>query len=410
MKLTDVAQYYNNAWRFAAMQESYSIFIQCGQGLEHDCTHEIQVKFPGLKIEEAPFGLKGYVSIKIENTPIARDAANQLAKELRCFEKLHMLAWSREVPWQDMTRRDRIEQKIADFFDDCFATIAKTGFLNTFSSITGKLQMPIKEVEITAPVPRFLQDFGLRQSNIQAIGKRKAREYGVAMVLKQKGVTRLYVKILPTGILGLIQLKLPPGNFRLKSVHPTGLFPNFAFALIQESFLAYWEGSAGTISGVHVIDPVCGAGTIPLLAWDQLAYFADILGIEESNISITGFEKEPAFFQKAMENAKALNVDETVTFENIDFLDSDPGFKADVFIAQPPYGYSIAMDDKALFTLYEQLFTWCESRASHVGVFGVITPLKLWINEIAPKTRWKLVQELPVKEHDVNCSMFIFKM
>lgn len=392
------------------MQESYSIFLQCGQGLEHDCIHEIQVKFPGLKIEEAPFGLKGYVSIKIENTPISRDAANQLAKELRCFEKLYILVWSREVPWQAMTRRDRIEQKIADFFDDSFATIVKTGFLNTFSSITGKIQMPIKEVEITAPVPKFLQDYGMRQSHIQAIGKRKAREHGVTMVLKQKDVIRFYIKILPIGILGLIQLRLPPGNFRLKSVHPTGLFPNFAFALIQETFLAYWEGSAGTIASIDIVDPVCGAGTIPLLTWDQLTYFADLLGIEESSISILGIEIDPVFFQKALENAKALNVDDVVTFKNINFSATDPDFKADIFIAQPPYGYSILMDDEALFTLYKQLFSWCESHANHGAVFGVITPLKSWINELALQTRLKLVKEIPVKEHDVNCSIFVFKL
>ena len=393
------------------MQEStYSVFIQCGVGLEQDCIHEIQVKFPGLKVEQAPFGLKGYVSIKVETTPAARDTANQLAIELRCFEKLHVLAWSREIPWQAMTRRERIEQKIGDFFDDCFSTMAKVGFLRTFSSITGKAQPAIKEVEITAPVPNFLHEFGLMQSHIQAIGKRKARDHGVAMVLKQKGVTRLYVKILPTGILGLIQLKIPPGNFRLQSVHPTGLFPNFAFALIQESVLAYWDASQGTIASIHVVDPVCGAGTIPLLVWDQQAYFADILGIEESEVSITGIEKDPAFFQKAMQNAKALNVDEAVTFKNMDFLDSDPGFKADIFIAQPPYGYSIAIDDDALFKLYEQLFSWCDSHAGHGAVFGVITPLTSWINEIAPKTRWKLVKELAIKEHNVNCSMFLFKL
>ncbi|HME53800.1 MAG TPA: hypothetical protein VKM55_16350 [Candidatus Lokiarchaeia archaeon] len=392
------------------MQESYSIFIQCGVGLEQDCVHEIQVKFPGVKIEEAPFGLKGYVSIRIESTPAARDAASLLAQELRCFEKLHVLAWSREVPWQSFNRRDRIEQKIADFFDDCFATMAKTGFLRTFSSITGKTQPPIKEVEITAPVPRFLQEYGLRQSHIQAIGKRKAREHGVAMILKQKGVTRLYVKILPGSILGLIQLQRPAGNFRLKSVHPTGLFPNFAFALIQECVMAYWEASVGTIASVHLVDPVCGAGTIPLLAWDQQAYLAELLGIEENDVNITGIEKEPAFFDKAMENAKALNVDAAVTLMNSDFLAADPEFKADIFIAQPPYGYSIAMDDDALFKLYEQLFSWCESHANRGAVFGMITPLTAWINEIAPQTRWKLARELIVKEHDVKCSMYIFQL
>jgi hypothetical protein len=393
------------------MQESsYSMYIQCGQGLEADCLHEIQVKFPGLNIEQAPFGLKGYIAIKIENTPASRDIAYQLATELRCFEKLHVLVWSREVPWQALTRRDRVEQKIADFFDDCFDTMAKTGFLHTFSSITGKTQSPVKEVEITAPIPNFLREFGLQQSHIQAIGKRKARDHGVSLVLKQKGVTRLYVKIVPGGILGLIQLKIPPGNFRLTRVHPTGLYPNFAFALIQECFLAYWDASNGTISRVHVVDPVCGAGTIPLLAWDQELYFADILGIEETDITITGIEKEPEFFQQLMENANAMIVGDAVSFMNIDFADIDPGFTADIFIAQPPYGYSIAIDDETLHKLYEQLFTWCEIHANHGAVLGMITPLKSWINEIAPRTQWKLVKELPVKEHEVNCSMFTFKL
>nr|MDO8115223.1 hypothetical protein [Candidatus Sigynarchaeota archaeon] len=392
-------------------REAVTIMIQCGQGLEPCCLHELNTKFPGIHVEQNPFGLKGYVSVKIDNTPALLARGVKIVNTLRCFEKMHILMQAREVPWEMIPRKDRVEQKIADFFDDALSIMPKTGFLRIYGNLAGVAQTPIKEIEITVPVPGFLKAYGFNQAQIQAIGKKKARDHGISLVLKKKGIPLLYVKIQPQSIIGLMLLERPPGNFRLRHVHPTSLFPNYAFALIQESFVAYWEANpARPGTTINIVDPFSGAGTIPLMAWQEREYLARILGTETDSLAFTGFEKDPDFFSKVRANSEELTTDPSFTLMNKDFLESGPGFHADMFITQPPYGLSINIEKDQLYSLYKTLFSWSDTNGNHGAILGIISPHTKWISEISKNTRWHLVKSIPVKEHSVDCTMDIFKL
>ena len=94
--------------------------------------------------------------------------------------------------------------------------------------------------------------------------------------------------------------------------------------------------------------------------------------------------------------------------DQCDFVDQiDKNF--DLIITQPPYGYSIPQEQSIIEELYQKLFNWATQKTNNNAILTLITPKRALVLECAENTPWALIREIPIKEHTIECAIFVFQ-
>jgi 23S rRNA G2445 N2-methylase RlmL len=202
---------------------------------------------------------------------------------------------------------------------------------------------------------------------------------------------------------------LHPGNLPLPRVHPTGVFPSLAFAMLQQAldFLSKsqaWQRG----DGITIVDPMCGAGTIPLMAWTARVYLSGIVAALPGDLLVRGIDTDEGFIGMANENAAVLGAGDGITFETGDFSKAELDPPADVVVCQPPYGYSIAVPETTLASLHARLFEWAARNTRPGGMLVVISPRDDIISEAMNPESWQLVRSTRVRQHSIECRIYSF--
>ena len=265
------------------------------------------------------------------------------------------------------------------------------------------IEMSLTQVEVSAAFP-FSFPNNFNQAMVQAMAKHILQHYHRSLTQKGDNILRFSLKTFPNQIFALIQLNLHPGNLTLTHTHPTGLFPNFAYGMIAAA-IANFSPEINTIS---MVDPMAGASTIPILLALEKNYFEKIIGVNSIKWTFSGIEKDPVFWNIAQSNIETFGLSNRIKLDQCDFVDQiDKNF--DLIITQPPYGYSIPQEQSIIEELYQKLFNWATQKTNNDAILTLITPKRALVLECAENTPWALIREIPIKEHTIECAIFVFQ-
>ncbi|MEE9349648.1 MAG: THUMP domain-containing protein [Flavobacteriaceae bacterium] len=156
------------------------------------------------------------------------------------------------------------------------------------------------------------------------------------------------------------------------TLHKRGYRSNTNIAPINEVLAAGLVLLSGYDGTQHLIDPMCGSGTIlieaamiavnippnlkrPEFGFEKWADFDDelfdkiqdsLIGkIRDTSASIIGFDKAPSAIRKAEENIENADLAEFVKIQNIDFFKSkNPVEGKTIVLFNPPYGERLEVD------------------------------------------------------------------
>lgn len=377
------------------------IVINCGKGLESICETEWRKK----EINQIYSVYPEYGRIKIQfEGPMTPDQLIQIRNSLlkiRCFEKIYLFLNETE---SNIPRRSLNESHIRAHLEESFSIISEKSFppmieCLSFSKKTVSTQIQFQSPDINPQ---------LTQKQILAVIQKIAKRFGRTTEFNQDNLA-FSIWIGSNSIRTLLDLEYPPGNLSQLELHPTGLFPSFAYGLIQ-SAIAQWVALNPNVTNepIQIIDPMMGAGIIPLLLLKEAEDTTSIITKQNLHCKIWGIEKEMAFFEKANNNLKRAIKTEQISLFQQDFQSIQGLQPFDMIITQPPYGMSIPMSDQELSQLYHDLFSWTAKYSHQRSILAIITPREAIINKIEIESGWKRIETLPVKEHTLHCNYFIF--
>jgi 23S rRNA G2445 N2-methylase RlmL len=183
--------------------------------------------------------------------------------------------------------------------------------------------------------------------------------------------TALKISLLKTTALASIDLEIRPGNIPRVETHPTPLFPPIAYCMIRLT---------SPQDGEQFLDPMCGCGTIPLMA-----------AVEWLNLKIMGSDVSSDYIGCAVRNAETLKVGSRVKFLVSDMADLEgKGVSADIIAVNPPYGIAVRTSAEAS-RVYDTLMEKAFRILSTGGRIAVITPYPRIIDKLVSK--WMLEVE-----------------
>jgi 23S rRNA G2445 N2-methylase RlmL len=399
------------------MQKIVSLLIHCGEGLEDICKDEIELRLKQREIIYYSPPMDGYVLIGfyIENNNLT--PLTEFISHLRCFETINLVINTEQISdWSSFKDKSHIEQVIRNFLIETFDILDKIDekdLIQKCLSYEQSSPISLNEIEFSATLSPMIAKHGINQAMIQAIANRLTRNHQIKIVRSKQNIAQFWYKFLADQQICFFQLNRYPGNLFLNSPHPTGLFPNFAFGLIYAGIQAMKDLNQDYLNSmdiIQVIDPMAGAGTIPILVEQERTFFSQYLGVNPENWHIYGCEKETKFWELAKKNLQKKHLQNIIDLQNIDFNEFTPTSLVNLIITQPPYGYSIPQERVQLEELYKSLFTWSETNSASNSVMSLITPQTDLIKENLSQSEWVLLKEIPIKEHSIQCSIFVLQL
>jgi len=161
------------------------------------------------------------------------------------------------------------------------------------------------------------------------------------------------------------------------SLHKRGYRSATNIAPINEVLAAGLLMLADYDGSTHLIDPMCGSGTILIEAamiankippninrkefgfenWKDfdeplydIIYDSLLKKVKSSSLQIIGIDKAPSAIMKAEENIKNANLEEFIKIEKGDFFTSKKNVKGPaILVFNPPYGERLAIDTKSFY-------------------------------------------------------------
>lgn len=156
------------------------------------------------------------------------------------------------------------------------------------------------------------------------------------------------------------------------SLHKRGYRSDTNIAPINEVLAAGLVLLSGYDGGTHLLDPMCGSGTILIEAamiaakipaninrpefgfekWKdydnalfELIHDSLLKRVQEPRLKIMGFDKAPSAVRKAKENIENANLSDFIKIFQIDFFESEKQIKGPLTILfNPPYGERLKID------------------------------------------------------------------
>jgi hypothetical protein len=398
------------------------LLIRCGLGLESICVWELHAKLKDIAFNVRTYNIKGYIKIEIENI---NQFNPRILQELRCFEKVSIILDSDKLGFTELKSKRILETKLRNLIENIFeswqapADLAKD--IKKFEHILKPNLIYDKEFNLIISKSQKNLPLSLTDSQIYGIINRVAASHGFKLNLKSEECINLMCRISINEILILLDLPLPPGNFKPKKVHPTGIFPNFIFGLIifALSKNTEKEGSKKKKSEFYnIIDPFMGSGAILRLIHEEQEFLIQNKLIDAESINYMGIEIVPQIYEDATTNLKSKIPSENLILLNQDFrtikVKNYFPKKANLIITQPPYGHSIKYQQQEISQLYHELFNWSFDMLNDDGILTLITPREELIQAAINQNensiqKWILVDKMTIKQHSLDVGLYIYK-
>lgn len=173
--------------------------------------------------------------------------------------------------------------------------------------------------------------------------------------------------------------------------HPAALKPTLAYVMLR---------LARAKDGDHIVDPMCGGGTVAL----EAAYLFE-------NSAITCMDKNPRHILGARMNAAAARVEGRIRFIVGDArrLHEVIGeASADVVVTNPPYGIRLG-DPEAVRRLYRAFIPSLRLALSPGGRAAIITTESDYMIELARKAGLRLTHVRKVRHGDLWASIIVLE-
>jgi tRNA G10 N-methylase Trm11 len=315
-------------------------------GLEEIASQEICEKLSVTELILHPYGPHGWIKCEIEGGSLQN--ARTLRSIIEAYTILHEERYSKGF-------------SIDRFADSVVERIPGTA-------------PQARSISISA----YSAHRSLNQREIQGTFSKRIREKLNAECNLKDYDTALRVTLLKNVAIAAIDLKIPPGNLPQKLVtHPTPLLPPIAYCMIK---------LASPKEGERLLDPMCGCGTIPLIA-----------ALEWRKLIVAGSDIVGKNIECARRNAVTLAMADRVEFMVGDVADlADAGIQADMIVVNPPYGISVPSPSQ-VEKLYGILFEASSKILFNGGRIVTITPYP----KIVEKAVSTLVYEI-VSVHEVR--------
>lgn len=327
-------------------------------GLEELTSQEILEKLNVKKLILSPYGNRGWVKCEIESNSF-KNISN-----LRSIIEAYMI----------LLEEDYTKEFSIDRFADAI----------------------IKEIPSYAPLAKrisvsaYSSHKKLNQREIQgAISRRITEKLNLECNLKNYD-TALRVTLLEKVALATINLEIQPGNISKKlETHPTPLLPPIAYFMIK---LAYPQ------TGEHLLDPMCGCGTIPCMA-----------ALEWKNIKITGSDISSDYISCAKRNAVILGIANKIKFNVRNIAEiTNKGVQADIIAFNPPYGISIPLQN-GIEILYDKIFNAASKMLLENGRIVIITPYPDLVEKVIQKKKVNILESYKIYEEELARTIQLIK-
>ena len=190
--------------------------------------------------------------------------------------------------------------------------------------------------------------------------------------------TSLKISLLRKVAIASIDLEIQPGNIPKLETHPTPLLPPIAYCMIR---LAVPQKNE------QLVDPMCGCGTIPLLA-----------SLEWKDLKVIGLDIEDEYLSSARRNAETLSITDRIEFAKSDIADlANTGIAADMVVVNPPYGMTVPARSQ-IERLYGTLLETSNKVLSSSGRMVIITPYPRIIEKEVQQTKMRIDSSYRIRE------------
>jgi 23S rRNA G2445 N2-methylase RlmL len=290
-------------------------------GLEKIASQEVFEKLGANRLVPSPYGSRGWIKGEIGDQRVSD------IKRLRSVVEAHIIL--REEEYGKMFSIDRFADRTVEAFST-YAPHARKISVSAYS-VRGR------------PSQREIQGAFSKRIVDKLNAECNFRGYDSA----------LRITLLKSTAVATINLEIKPGNILGKVVtHPTPLLPPIAYCMIR---------LCSPQAGERLLDPMCGCGTIPMMA-----------ALEWKDIKVIGADVEQEYVSCARKNADILGLQNKSKFLVSDVVElADKGIKADIMAVNPPYGIAVPSKkevDKLYRILFEEAFKILPSRGRMVTV------------------------------------------
>ncbi len=337
---------------------SLKLLFKIVSGLEEIASQEISEKLNASNMKFSPYGHREWVGCETDENSYKN------IKNLRSIIEAHVILYE------------------ADF--------------NESFSIDRFADVSIEELPVHAPGARkisisaYSRSRKLDQRKIQgAFSKRIIEKLNAECDFKNYD-TALKVILLKRTALALLDLMIRPGNLpKGFETHPTPVLPPIAYCMVR---------LANPLENEHLLDPMCGCGTIPCMA-----------ALEWKNIQVIGADISSDYISCAIKNAEKLGIENKIKFLAQDIAElADLGVKADIIASNPPYGMFIPTN-KEIQKIYDELFDLARRILSNRGRMVLITPYSYPIEKIVSKGEFRIIQVHRIQRGELPRIIYIIK-
>jgi 23S rRNA G2445 N2-methylase RlmL len=307
-------------------------------GLEKVASLEISEKLDVAKLVFFPYGPHGWIKCEIKDYSLNR------VRNLRSIGEAHIIV--REESYSDKFSLDRFADIVMEKFH-VYAPHAQRISVSAYS-VRGR------------PSQREIQG---------AFSKRIAEKLNAECNLRNYDAA-LRISLLKRAALATIDLEIRPGNIPKIETHPTPLLPQVAYCMIRLT---------SPKDGEQLLDPMCGCGTIPLVA-----------ALEWGKLKITGSDLSDDCIKCARRNAETLGIAEKVKLITTDVANlKEETLEADIIAVNPPYSISVRTKGEVGRT-YNTLFDKAARILSDKGRMAIVTPYPQTVVRLASKWMFKI--------------------
>lgn len=337
---------------------SLKVLFKTVQGLEEPTSQEILEKLSVINLTSSPYGPRGWIKCEIEDRTL-KDVGR-----LRSITEAYVI----------LREEDYSEGFSIDNFADAVVT----------------------EIPVYAPkaqrisVSAYSSHRKPSQKEIQGtFARRIAKELNAECNLRNYD-TALRITILRRVALATLNLEIQPGNMPKKlETHPTPVLPPIAYCMVR---------LASPQRDEHLLDPMCGCGTIPCIA-----------ALEWKNLRVTGSDISSKYISCAKRNAETLGVADRVKFMVSEVAElADKGVEADIISINPPYGIAIPTQNETE-KLYGSIFNTAYKILPKQGRIVIITPHPQQVEEAADKKKFQSINTFKIHEGELPRAIQIIK-
>jgi 23S rRNA G2445 N2-methylase RlmL len=326
------------------------VLLRSVSGLEKIASLEISDKLEASRLELSPYGYSGWILCEIGDRSLAN------VRRLRSIVEAHIVL--HEEDYSRLFSIDRFADRTIELVP-AYAPNARKISVSAYSVRGMPSQREIQGAFSKRIVDRLNAECDFRNYD-----------------------TALRVTLLKTVAVATINLKIQPGNIpRAFITHPTPLLPPIAYCMVK---LASPQG------GELLLDPMCGCGTIPLIA-----------ALEWSFLKIRGVDIKEEYVTCARKNAEVLGLQNKTEFAlgDVDELDSK-GLEADIIAVNPPYGI-VLPTQRDVDKLYEILFKKASLILSRKGRIAIVTPYPRVVEREASNQMFTVESVHRIREGDL---------